>query len=202
MKSRWPIPVLLCVPQDLKVSSSQVAGGSARHRHSRKALRFSRGRQSILAKGFELLCPCGEVLSNDSSMLSSAARRLVDDTTKRWNIFCALSTCALYPVGSIHSTSTPKMRSTHPQRPCIVRWSLQGEDAYFNGTIAKDNGDATYEVDFDDGDVLSAAPRRDIRPILMTDVDRDESQENEVEQIPSKCVRRLSASCYATDFLL
>lgn len=39
----------------------------------------------------------------------------------------------------------------------------QGEDGYFDGVISNDNGDATYKVDFDDGDVLDAAPRHDIR---------------------------------------
>jgi hypothetical protein len=36
---------------------------------------------------------------------------------------------------------------------------------YFPGGIAADNGDATYQVHFDDGDELAAAPRRDIKLI-------------------------------------
>ena len=40
------------------------------------------------------------------------------------------------------------------------------EGGYFDGVIAGDNGDATYRVDFDDGDVLDAAPRRDMNTIM------------------------------------
>jgi hypothetical protein len=36
---------------------------------------------------------------------------------------------------------------------------------YFPGGIAADNDDATYQVHFDDGDELAAAPRRDIKLI-------------------------------------
>lgn len=70
--------------------------------------------------------------------------------------------------------------SAHPQQACTSRHSKQGDDAYFDGVIAKDNGDATYQVDFDDGDVLSAAPRRDIRLISMPDIGNDDPQGNEV----------------------
>lgn len=45
----------------------------------------------------------------------------------------------------------------------LPRNQTQGEDGYFDGVISIDNGDATYKVDFDDGDVLDAAPRHDIR---------------------------------------
>lgn len=40
---------------------------------------------------------------------------------------------------------------------------MKDEDAFFDGVIARDNADATYCVTFDDGDVLDAAPRHDIR---------------------------------------
>lgn len=44
---------------------------------------------------------------------------------------------------------------------------IQGEEGgYFDGAIGGDNGDATYRVDFDDGDVLDAAPRRDMNVII------------------------------------
>lgn len=41
----------------------------------------------------------------------------------------------------------------------------KGEEGYFDGVIAKDNGDGTYRVEFDDGDVEERAPRHDIRVI-------------------------------------
>lgn len=37
------------------------------------------------------------------------------------------------------------------------------EVSYFEGVIGRDNGDSTYRVEFDDGDILEEAPRRDIR---------------------------------------
>jgi hypothetical protein len=40
---------------------------------------------------------------------------------------------------------------------------FESAEEYFSGGIAADNGDATYQVHFDDGDELAAAPRRDIK---------------------------------------
>ncbi|CAM9208095.1 unnamed protein product, partial [Scytosiphon promiscuus] len=64
---------------------------------------------------------------------------------------------------------------------CRVECLYEDEDAYFDGSIAKDNGDATYQVDFDDGDVLSAAPRHNIRLVSMpaTTTDDDDPQRKE-----------------------
>lgn len=63
----------------------------------------------------------------------------------------------------------------------------QDEDAYFDGTVARDNEDATYLVEFDDGDVLDAAPRRDIRilPSLAppaADTDTGQQGQHEVRR--------------------
>lgn len=44
-----------------------------------------------------------------------------------------------------------------------TRSARKDEGSYFAGRIARDNEDATYRVEFDDGDVLEAAPRLDIR---------------------------------------
>ncbi|CAM9108372.1 unnamed protein product, partial [Discosporangium mesarthrocarpum] len=43
---------------------------------------------------------------------------------------------------------------------------FEGEQAYFPGKISVDNVDGTYRVDFDDGDVLEHAPRKDIKVLL------------------------------------
>lgn len=64
----------------------------------------------------------------------------------------------------------------------------QDEDAYFDGTVARDNEDATYRVEFDDGDMLDAAPRRDIRlppslaPSPAADADADQRGQHEVRR--------------------
>lgn len=45
----------------------------------------------------------------------------------------------------------------------------------------RDNEDATYGVDFDDGDILDAAPRHEIRAKPRDDPEQCESRGHEVQ---------------------
>ena len=49
----------------------------------------------------------------------------------------------------------------------------KGEEGYFDGVIAIDNGDGTYRVDFDDGDVEERAPRCDIRVVPQAETEAE-----------------------------
>lgn len=62
----------------------------------------------------------------------------------------------LPPLYAVHCASSISLTNLDPTK---------GEEGYFEATIARDNGDATYLVHFDDGDVLEAAPRHYIREL-------------------------------------
>lgn len=89
--------------------------------------------------------------------------------------------------GSLHS-------SYH--HPRTYRTHLQDEEDCFPGTIAGDNGDATYAVHFDDGDVLEAAPRGDIQ--VLSEFDRTNHEEVKPEDF---CIRHESIKRSITMFL-
>eukprot|EP00903_Cladosiphon_okamuranus_P011996 g11265.t1 len=63
-----------------------------------------------------------------------------------------------------------------PLQPgCRVECLFEGEEGYFDGVIAWDNGDGTYRVEFDDGDIEERAPRSDIRVIPQGEAEADVS---------------------------
>ncbi|CAB1096681.1 unnamed protein product [Ectocarpus sp. CCAP 1310/34] len=69
----------------------------------------------------------------------------------------------IFDDGDIREDAPPEDLEIPLEQGCRVECMFEGEDGYFDGVISTDNGDATYKVDFDDGDVLDAAPRHDIR---------------------------------------
>ncbi|CAN0034680.1 unnamed protein product [Ectocarpus sp. 6 AP-2014] len=69
----------------------------------------------------------------------------------------------IFDDGDIREDAPPEDLELPLEQGCRVECMFEGEDGYFDGVISIDNGDATYKVDFDDGDVLDAAPRHDIR---------------------------------------
>ncbi|CAM9394359.1 unnamed protein product, partial [Ectocarpus sp. 12 AP-2014] len=68
----------------------------------------------------------------------------------------------IFDDGDIREDAPPEDLELPLEQGCRVECMFEGEDGYFDGVISIDNGDATYKVDFDDGDVLNAAPRHDI----------------------------------------
>ncbi|CAM9353325.1 unnamed protein product [Ectocarpus sp. 4 AP-2014] len=78
----------------------------------------------------------------------------------------------IFDDGDIREDAPPEDLELPLEQGCRVECMFEGEDGYFDGVISIDNGDATYKVDFDDGDVLDAAPRHEIRVLSWS---REES---------------------------
>ncbi|CAM9104527.1 unnamed protein product, partial [Hapterophycus canaliculatus] len=87
----------------------------------------------------------------------------------------------IFDDGDVREDVPPEDLELPLEPRCPVECLFESDDAYFDGVIAKDNGDATYQVDFDDGDVLSAAPRSDIRFVSSPDGDTTPGVEESVE---------------------
>ncbi|CAM9117583.1 unnamed protein product, partial [Pylaiella littoralis] len=92
--------------------------------------------------------------------------------------------------GDVREDVPPEDMELPLEPGCRVECLFEGEDDFFDGTIARDNGDATYRVDFDDGDVLDAAPRHDIRAKPREDDRSAESfegnEENSLDDIENE----------------